>query len=333
MKKGHTKRLRKRTPTRRRGPGRAERKGLSLEELFALFPDETAARQWFESVRWADGRYCPRCEGENTQHIQTERPAPYHCRDCRYFFSVKTGTAMQGSPIPLRKWAIAFYLMVTNLKGVSSMKLHRDLGITQKSAWYMMHRIREAWKAHEDVVTGPVEVDETYIGGKEKNKHWDKKLRRGRGPVGKAAVVGMKDRPTKRVQAEVVDYTDKETLQHFVTTRIQPGTQVYTDEFRSYRGLSDNYEHETIRHSIGEYVRGMVHTNGIESFWATLKRGYHGTYHKMSKKHLHRYVAEFAGRHNVRSLDTLDQMVGLALGIVGKRLSYRELIGKRKDSR
>ena len=208
MKRVPTKTLRKRTPARTlrrrppthpRAPGRAERVGLSLEQLFDLVPDEDAARTWFEDVRWVDGRYCPHCEEENTKRVKNNKPMPYWCPDCRHYFSVKTGTAMQGSPIPLRKWVIAFYLMSTNLKGVSSMKLHRDLGITQKTAWYMVHRIREAWKAHEDVVTGPVEVDETYIGGKEKNKHRDKKLRRGRGPVGKTAVVGMKDRPTKRV--------------------------------------------------------------------------------------------------------------------------------------
>ena len=323
----------KKRPVKRKplpsAPGRAERVGLSVIELFDLFPDEAAARTWFETVRWGeDGRYCGHCESENTKRVKNEKPMPYWCSDCRKYFSIKTGTAMHGSPIPLRKWVIAFYLMSTNLKGVSSMKLHRDLDITQKTSWYMVHRIRESWKAHEDMVAGPVEVDETYIGGKERNKHADKKNKSGRGPVGKTPVVGMKDRSTKKVQAEVVEHTDKDTLQGFVTERVEPGAAIYTDDHRGYIGLSN---HESVKHSVREYVRDQVHTNGIESFWALLKRGYMGTYHKMSKKHLHRYVNEFAGRHNVRSLDTIEQMVMLALGMVGKRLRYGDLIGKTEE--
>lgn len=322
------KKLKKRPFTRRKqAPGRADRTGLSLMQLFAMFPDEAAARQWFEDVRWgADGRVCGRCGSADTHGVPNEKPMPYRCRACRRYFSVRTGTVMESSRLPLRKWVLALYLMSTNLKGVSSMKLHRDLAIAQSTAWYLVHRIRMAWADYAaDRFAGPVEVDETYIGGMERNKHRAKKLKAGRGPVGKTAVVGMKDRVSKQVHAQPVDRTDKATLQRFVTEHIAPGAAIYTDDHRGYSGL---HNHESVMHSVREYVRDQVHTNGIESFWAMLKRGYIGTYHRMSPQHLHRYVTEFAGRQNVRSLDTSEQMTMLAIGMVGKRLRYRDLTAR-----
>ena len=198
--------------------GKAHRTGITILQLADMFPDDDAARDWFESVLWPSGeRFCTRCGSDDT-HEAIHRTMPYRCRACKRYFSVKTGSVMEGSNLPLRTWVYAIYLDVTSLKGVSSMKLHRDLGITQKSAWYMQQRIREAFAAESDVprMVGPVEVDETYIGGKEKDTHGREKLRTGRGPVGKTAVVGAKDRATGRVSATVVESTDGATLKGFV---------------------------------------------------------------------------------------------------------------------
>ena len=309
-----------------KAPGRNERNGISVLQLFQMFPDERSARKWFEELRWAEGRYCGHCLSTRTRPVKDEKPMPYWCGSCRKYFSVKTGTVMQSSNLQLQKWVIGIYLITTSLKGVSSMKLHRDLGITQKTAWFMAQRIREGWmqKKTAELDGNSVEVDETYIGGKEGNKHASKKLHVGRGAVGKTAVIGVKDRDGNQVKAEFIPNTKKAILQGFIHENVKPGSNVYTDDFKSYTNLQ-GYNHSVVKHSVGEYVNELAHINGMASFWSMMKRGYHGTYHWMSVKHLNRYVSEFAGRHNVRSQDTIMQMVLLAIGMIGKTLPYKEL--------
>lgn len=222
---------------KQKAPGQSRRRGITLPQFFRLFPDDTTAEAWFVKQRWPSGVACPECDSMNVQERASRKPKPYRCRDCRKDFSAKTGTLMQGSPLGSQTWVLALYLL-TNIKGTSSMKLHRDLGITQKSAWFLAHRIREAFvDEFEPPLDGAVEVDECYFGGREKNKHASKKLHAGRGAVGKTAVVGVRERGTGNVRAMVVDHTDKSTLHGIIEDQTAPNTKVYSDEHASYQGL------------------------------------------------------------------------------------------------
>ena len=238
------------------GPGKSHREGISVVGLADMFPDEATAARWFEAHVWPRGRHCPRCGSVETKKAPGEMP--YWCPACRRHFSVRIGTALERSKVPLRKWAFAIYLEMTSLKGVSSMKLHRDIQVTQKTAWFMLHRIREAFgQERQALFAGPVEADETYFGGREGNKHADKKQRLGRGGIGKAAIAGAKDRATNEVRAGVVRATDAKTLQGFVAEHTAPGATVYTDEAAAHTGMP--FKHEAVRHSAGEYVKEMAH--------------------------------------------------------------------------
>ena len=309
-----------------RSPGKHYREGVDLIQLIAMFPNEKAATEWFEATMWGDERCCGHCGSVRTREVPNAKPMPYWCSDCRSYFSVKTGTALARSNVPMQKWALAIYLCLTSLKSVSSMKLHRDISVSQKTAWFMLHRIRQAWATNDDEpFDGPVEVDETYFGGKRKNmSNAKRKKLKGRGPVGKTAVVGAKDRATNHVAAEVVRSTDKETLQGFVKEHVAGDATVYTDEAKAYKTLP--FTHEAVKHSVREFVRGQAHTNGVESFWSMLKRAHEGTFHKISPKHLNRYVQEFAGKHNIRELGTLAKMRDTVARLIGRNLLYRDLV-------
>ena len=308
-------------------PGKSFRNEISTGHFVKMFPDNKAAEEWFIKKRWPEEVCCPRCGSVNVQTGAKHKTMPFRCRDCRRRFSTKIGTFMEASNLGYRDWLYTIYLTTTNLTSVSSMKLRRELDISEKSAWFMAHRIRQAFnlEPEEDRFEGPVEVDETYMGGKRRNMPEAKRAKlEGCGSVGKSAVVGMKDRKTNRVSAEVVEDTTAKTLQGFVHDRIEPDAQVYTDDLSPYASL-DN--HDSVRHSHLEYVKGDCHTNGVESFWSMLQPAHMGTFHRLSGQHLHRYVGEFARRHNMRNLDTLDQMALIVDRMNGTRLRYKDLAG------
>ena len=305
-----------------------QREKIGLVQLLEMFPDEPAAEKWFEETLWPQERGCGNCGSTRTKETPKRKPMPYWCSDCRKYFSARTGTPIAKTNVPLRKWAIAIYLELTSLKSIASTKLASDIDVTQTTAWFMLHRIREAWNQSEGnrPFGGPVEVDESYFGGKRRNMSNSRRKAltdTGRGPVGKTAVVGIKDRASNKVQATVVPDTKSKTLIRFIMKYVRPNTKIYTDDALTYHVLPN---HESVKHSVGEYVKGKAHTNGVESFWSLLKRAHQGVFHKISPKHLDRYVKEFAGKHNLRRLDTLAQMKAVVRRLAGKRLMYRDLI-------
>lgn len=273
-------------------------KTISTFEFFQSFPDAEAARIYLEQRRWNGAPWCPHCnEAERITARSGKRIGFYRCRCCNKEFTIRTGTIFERSHVPLHKWLFVMYLVVTARKGISSLQLSKEIGITQKSAWFMLQRLREACGPDDNKLQGIVEVDETFVGGKEGNKHTSKKLNAGRGTVGKQAVMGFRESSGK-VTARLIDNTDQQTLHETIAKTVEAGSIVYTDDHRGYCNLV-GYEHGHVNHGAGEYVGpGDITTNGVESMWAVLKRGLYGTWHHASRKHLERYVNECTFRLN-----------------------------------
>lgn len=302
---------------------------VNLKQLLAFFSTEENCIAWLEQARWNGQPVCPHCHG-------AERIAPYSGKrftywhtDCRKAFTVKTGSVMHSSKTPTVNWIIAIYAILTARKGVSAMQLSKELGVQYRTAWYLLHRVREACKNGELILSNVVEIDETYIGGKERNKQKAKRSKIERTAYEKKQIVlGMRERGGKTL-ATPIDGTDRLTVWNAIQRRVEPGSTLYTDDHASYKGIErKRFTHHSVNHSDEEYVRGLIHTNGIESVWSVFKRSIHGTWHHVSFKHLPRYIDEASFRLNDGNceVDTLDRMHAVAVGMKGNRIPYRELV-------
>lgn len=307
--------------------------GNKLDLTNIIFHDDDAAREYLEKALWPSGPVCPRCgvtEGRITKMTgKSLRSGVYNCKDCRKPFSVTVGTVMERSHIPLSKWLLAARLMAASKKGFSAHELHRSMNISYEAAWFLFHRLREAADAPErHPAGGPnkvVEIDETYVGGKEANKHASKKLNAGRGPVGKAPVVALVERDGSTKSYHIANVTAA-TLRPIIMT-LGLETRIITDESALYPKIGAEFaSHGHVNHSAGEYVKdgGFTHTNSVESHFALLKRGIYGTFHNISEAHLHRYLAEFDFRANTRGMTDAERLIALLKAGKGKRLMYRQ---------
>ncbi len=300
----------------------------TLLEAVRIFADQDVCLRFFANLRWPDGiAVCPRCESNKTYFLSTRRI--WKCKSCAKQFSVKVGTIFEDSPIGLDKWLPALWLIANTKNGTSSWEIHRDLGVTQKSAWFMAHRIRFAMQtgSFEKKLCGDIEADESFIGGKARNMHRDKRLKtiHGRGPSGKAVVMAVLERHGQ-VRATVVPSRKKQPLQSFVREHVEPGSNLFTNELKSYDGLSPEFAHQVINHA-EQYVDGHVHTNNCENFWSLLKRGINGTYVSVEPFHLFRYLDEQAFRYNQRNETDADRFIRVCSSAVGRRLTWKQLIG------
>jgi len=297
----------------------------TLAEFLEYFKDEETCREHFASIRFANGEYCPHCG--HTEVYTFSNGKRYRCAKCKQDFTIKTGTVFGESKVSLKKWFIAIYLLSNTSKGISSVQLAKHVGVTQKTGWFMDHRIRKAMTQNKGQLFGRIEADETFIGGLSKNMHKDKREAaiKGTGGTGKAAIFGMKSRDGE-VRAKVVPSVGMADLHKEIKENVAEGSTIYTDQWVAYRGLTQ-YKRGIVNHSARQYVVGDCHTNGIESFWALFKRGYHGVYHHMSKKHLQRYVEEYTYRFNRRKSEMQEVFSGLVQSITeSTRLPYKELI-------
>ncbi len=308
----------------------------TLHDAVKYFSTGDNAPNFLIALRWPAGVVCPRCGSKEVRFLKSRKI--WECSECeeKRQFSVKVGTVMEDSPIALDKWLTAFWLIVNAKNGISSYELHRSIGVTQKSAWFMLHRIRVAMQNETGLFSGRVEADETFIGGRARNMHIDKKakrtsLQKGRGYIGKVAVMGLLERNAperaSRIKLRVVRNTRRAGLHKHVKAEVVEGSEVFTDALPSYSGLEKEYIHKVIDHAEC-YAKGHIHTNGLENFWSLLKRGIRGTYVSVEPFHLFRYLDEQAFRFNERKDNDAGRFIKVVAGIVGKGLRYSKLIGK-----
>lgn len=300
------------------------RSTISTFQLFAKYPDQESARIYLESRLWPNGTTCPTCHG--TDRIGIRKGGFYRCHACKLDFTVRTGTIFERSHVPLHKWIYAMYLLVTSRKGISSLQLGKEIGIRQASAWFLLHRLREACGKDLTMLQGIVEVDETYIGGLEANKHMKDRMYGDRGVPAKTPVIALRERGG-RTKAVIPESVGGISLERAIRDNVALGATIHTDEFPSYNNAGKIFKHETVNHRKMEYVRNGVTTNGVESVFAVLKRGLHGVYHHASKKHLRRYVDEFTFRLNDANVrrHTFDRLDSFVDAVAGKRLTYERL--------
>jgi transposase-like protein len=299
----------------------------------AIFHEETKAREWLEARLWPEGPICPKCgtiDEATLMQGESHRPGLYQCNACREPFTVTVGTLYERSKVPLHKWLAATHLMMASKKGVSALQISRMLGLSKKTAWFLCHRIRESLRETKIEPIGgegkTVEIDESFVGGLEKNKHRSKRQHRGTGGAGKEAVFALVERGG-RVRSHHVPAVNAKTLRPILQAQVEGATMVMTDEGGAMKKIGDGFDrHESVNHSIGEYVRGDAHTNTIEGYFSIMKRGINGVYHHVSQQHLKRYLAEFDFRYNEREklgVSDAARMAKSVKGIVGKRLTYR----------
>ena len=306
----------------------------SLREAILYFADKDRALAFMVDMRWPTGVRCPHCDAEQPSFLKSR--SIWKCRDCRKQFSVKVGTVFEDSPLGLDKWLPALWMLANCRNGISSYELARDLKVTQKTAWFMLARIRLAMRTRTfKRMKGTVELDETFVGGAAENMHKKRRRRviKGRGPMNKTPVFGMVERDASRgksrVYAEVMRFVGAYPVKQVIQKRVEPGSTVYTDESKIYqRGLAKFYEHDVVNHRAKEYVRGTVHTNSLENFWSVFKRGLKGTYISVDPFHLFRYVHEAVFRYNIRGATEHERFSAVVKDIVGRRLTYAQLIGK-----
>jgi transposase-like protein len=307
----------------------------SLLQAIRHFTDKDNCRKFMIAIRWADGVVkCPTCGSDKVVYLEKQDRYKCYGKHPRAQFSLKVGTIFEDSPLGLDKWLPAAWLVINCKNGISSYELHRDLQVTQKTAWFMLHRVRLAMQTgtFNTPLSGEVEVDETFIGGKARNMHKNKREEKiqGRGVTGKVIVMGMLERGGK-VRAKVVSKRNKKTLQAEIRENVEAGSEIFSDELLSYWGLEKDFVHQIINHA-KEYVRGNVHTNGMENFWSLLKRGLNGTYISVEPFHLFRYLDEQMFRFNYRHLNDGERFEAVLKQIVGRRVTYAELTGNAETA-